>query len=33
MDKLATLQMEDAMQTGHHVLAYIPMVPQLLTHS
>ena len=33
MDKLATLQMEDAMQTGHHVLTYIPMSPQLLGHS
>lgn len=34
MDKLATLQMEDAMQTGHPILTYIPKsLAQLLGHS
>ncbi len=34
MDKLATLQMEDAMQTGHHITPYIPtFLTQLLGHS
>ena len=34
MDKLATLQMEEAMQTGHHIHPYIPTsLTQLLGHA